>query len=111
MLNSIVALAGLAYASYTDLRETIVPDNLNYALIIFGLLYHIYLSATTQSLSPITLSIAGATLAFVFSYILWRMGAWAGGDVKLFTALVTKRRLRYVFITAFATESGRRFLL
>ena len=87
MLNSIVALAGLAYASYTDLRETIVPDNLNYALIAFGFLYHLYLSFTTQSFNPIALSIAGAVLAFIFSYLLWRIGAWAGGDVKLFTAL------------------------
>lgn len=24
---------------------------------------------------------------FIFGYIFWKFGAWAGGDVKLFTAL------------------------
>ncbi len=26
-------------------------------------------------------------LIFVLGYIFWKMGAWAGGDVKLFTGL------------------------
>ncbi len=87
MLNTIAALAGLAYASYTDLKETIVPDWLNYLLIAFGILYHAYLSAITASFVPIGLSLMGTALAFAFAYLLWRIGAWAGGDVKLFTAL------------------------
>ena len=87
MLNILIALAGLAYASYTDLKETIVPDKLNYALIAIGMLYHAYLSFAAGSLVPIGLSLMGASFAFVFAYLLWRIGAWAGGDVKLFTAL------------------------
>ena len=87
MLNTIIALAGLAYASYTDLKETIVPDRLNYLLIAFGILYHAYLSIATSSFVPLGLSVMGAAAAFAFAYLLWRIGAWAGGDVKLFTAL------------------------
>ncbi len=29
----------------------------------------------------------GAAIAFVIGYLMWRIGGWAGGDVKLYTAL------------------------
>ena len=83
----LAAIAGLAVASFTDLRSRIVPDWLSYGLISIGLLYHAWLSVTHASITPITLALASTVLAFGFSYFLWRVGAWAGGDVKLFTAL------------------------
>ena len=87
MLNTLLALAGLAFASFTDLRERIVPDELSYSMVAVGLLYHAYLSATTWSPHPFLLSLGGAAAAFGFAYLLWRIGAWAGGDVKLFAGL------------------------
>lgn len=83
----LVAIAGLAVASFTDLRTRIVPDWLSYGLIALGLVYHAWLSLTHASITPISLALASTVLAFGFSYFLWRIGAWAGGDVKLFTAL------------------------
>lgn len=82
-----VSVLGLTVASYTDLKERIVPNKLNYALLFTGLSLHALESFVSLSATPIMLSFAGAAIAFFFSFILYKAGAWAGGDVKLFTAL------------------------
>ncbi len=87
MFNEVIVVLGLLVASFTDLRERIIPNWLNYALLLVGVLYHAYLSFVQWSLTPLIYSFAGLLIAFVFAYLLWRIGAWAGGDVKLFTAL------------------------
>ena len=87
MLNSFVALAGLAGASVTDLRERIVPDWLSYSMVGLGFVYHAALSVVEWSPGPLLLCAGSAVLAFAFAYLLWRIGAWAGGDVKLFTGM------------------------
>ncbi|MFC2174664.1 prepilin peptidase [archaeon] len=99
MATVLLALAGLAYASFTDLKERIVPDWLSYSMVAIGLMYHLGLSVLEWSLHPFLLSAGGAVLAFVFAYALWRIGAWAGGDVKLFTGLGALVPLVFPFIT------------
>ncbi|MCK4327976.1 MAG: prepilin peptidase [Candidatus Diapherotrites archaeon] len=87
MPNMLLALAGLALASLTDLRERIVPDWLSYSMIGAGLAYHAGLSVMHWSAAHFVLSLISTALAFAFGYALWRVGAWAGGDVKLFTGI------------------------
>jgi len=82
-----MALAGLTIASYTDLKERIVRNKLSYSLIAIGLGGHAILSVMQASPWPIIYSGIGASAAFGFAWLLWKMGVWAGGDVKLLTGI------------------------
>ncbi len=56
-------------------------------MILIGLAVHFGESVLTQNFFTIGIA-AGITAAtFFFSWLLWKLGVWAGGDVKLFTAL------------------------
>ena len=87
MVSATITVAGLLIASYTDLKERLVSNKLNYSLLLAGLLLYGVESMYTGSILPFAYSLGGATIAFVFSLFLYKVGAWAGGDVKLFTAL------------------------
>lgn len=83
----IFSLIGLSIASYTDIKERIIPDWVSYGMIVLGILLAALESFSTNSLLPLAFS-AGITIAvFILAYFFWRVGAWAGGDVKLFTGL------------------------
>lgn len=87
MIYLFLAFAVLAIATYTDFRSREVPDFLSYGAIAAGIALHSLDSLVSGSLLPIALSLTGAALAFACTYALWRLGAIAGGDVKLLTAL------------------------
>jgi preflagellin peptidase FlaK len=82
-----VALAGLAYASYTDITKGIVPNRLSIAMLAAGVALHAADSITTSNPNYIIQSLGGAALAFAVGFLLWKLGAWAGGDVKLFAGI------------------------
>ncbi|MCD4739723.1 prepilin peptidase [archaeon] len=82
-----VAVLVLVIASYTDLKQRIVPNKLNYALIVSGLVLHLLESIMLNSIEPIMLSILGGLSAFFIAFVLYKIGGWAGGDVKLFAGL------------------------
>jgi preflagellin peptidase FlaK len=82
-----LSLAVLAIAAYTDFKSREVPDSLTFPAIALGITLHAAESAFSGSLLPILLSVSGAALALASTYALWRLGAIAGGDVKLLTAL------------------------
>ncbi len=81
------ALAGFLAASYTDIKTHEINPIIPKLLIALGLILHSTEAYLTQSLSPLTLSVGTMMLAFAFSYFLYLIGGWAGGDVKIFTAL------------------------
>ncbi len=85
----IISLIGLLGATYTDLTERIVPNKLNFGLIITGLLIYSIQSIYMQNIFPIIYSIFGLCFGFFFGWTLWKLGVFAGGDVKLFMALGT----------------------
>ncbi|MEK6821459.1 MAG: A24 family peptidase, partial [archaeon] len=82
-----LSFLGLLLASYTDFRSRIVPDWIPLALGVSGLALAAYESFLSSSFIPLlwTGGVMGAT--YVVAYVFWRLGAWAGGDVKLFTGL------------------------
>ena len=82
-----VTLIGFSIASYTDIKTHEINPKIPEFLIITGLLFHAIQSYLINSLTPLLLSIGMMLLAFAFSYALFLIGGWAGGDVKLFTAL------------------------
>lgn len=84
-----VALSLLAafVASYTDLKERIIPNELTLPLIFFGIAFNAALGLARRDLLLAASGAIGGGLAFGIGYALWLMGGWAGGDVKLFAAL------------------------
>lgn len=82
-----LAVAGVCAAIYTDLRWRIIPNNLNYSLVVFGVIFYLLLGIYYWDLVTALSGALGAAMSFVIGYVLWMTGGWAGGDVKLFTAV------------------------
>ena len=85
----------LAVATYTDLRERIVSDKITYSMIALGLLLHLFLSFLTDDFGFILFSGIATIGTFLGAMLLWKLGVWAGGDVKLFTGLAALNPVNY----------------
>lgn len=83
----IISIIGLITATYTDLKARIVPNFLNYGLALVGLLIFGIQSYFENSPLPFLYSLFGLFFGFFFGWILWKIGVFAGGDVKLFMGL------------------------
>lgn len=78
-----IALAAVfsAAAIFFDLRERRIPNLLNYSFLVLA----VVLAFLAEKLDfNYVLFVA---LSFGFAFILYKLGAWAGGDAKFFTAL------------------------
>ena len=76
-------------AAIYDVKKSIVPDELNYVLVFFGLLSNSILSIISHNIKFILASIISMTITYAVTYMLWKLNMWGGGDVKLFTAIAT----------------------
>ncbi len=86
-ISIIIALVACIYASYTDFKDGIIQNKLTFPLIAIGIILNgVYVFTTSNILLFIECVIVTAII-FILGYIFWKMGAWAGGDVKLFTGL------------------------
>lgn len=85
-LPLILAAAGACIASYTDLRRRIIHNKLTFSMIGVGIAFYALLGVHQGNLWVASSGLLGAALTFAIGYALWLTGAWAGGDVKLFTA-------------------------
>lgn len=86
-IPAVIAVVGSSIAVYTDLRRRIIPNELNFTMIFFGIIYYLLLGIFWSDFFVMISGILGAAISFAVGYLLWRTGGWAGGDVKLFTAL------------------------
>lgn len=82
-----IALVAVSIAVYTDMRWRIIPNRLNYPLIVFGVIFYILLGIFRWDILTAVSGAIGAAISFAIGYAMWLTGGWAGGDVKLFTAL------------------------
>lgn len=64
-----------------------VSNKLTYSLIFLGLLFHALESFVIQNSFIFLTAFAVTAATFVIAYFLWKLGVWAGGDVKVFTAI------------------------
>jgi preflagellin peptidase FlaK len=88
LISIIIAVVACIYASYSDLKEGVIRNNLTFPLIAIGIVLNaIYVFTSTASIFLLIECVVVTGVIFVLGYIFWKMGAWAGGDVKLFTAL------------------------
>ena len=91
----LLSLAALLYATYSDLKSRTVSDKLNYFLALSGIFSHLGLSVFLNDWRFIAYCLVSIAVAFIFSWLLWKLGVWAGGDVKLFTALSAVNPINY----------------
>jgi len=82
-----LALLAVCVANYTDLKERIIPNKLTFPLIVAGVVFYVLLGFYRWDFWTLIAGALGAALAFAIGYAMWLTGGWAGGDVKLFTAL------------------------
>lgn len=82
-----LAILAVCAANYTDLKRRIIPNELTLPLIAVGLAFYALLGAYQRDVWVAASGALGASLAFAIGYAIWLAGGWAGGDVKLFTAL------------------------
>ena len=88
LITIIIAVIACVYASYSDLKEGVIRNKLTFPLIALGILLNaIYVFTTAASIFLLIECVVVTGVIFALGYIFWKMGAWAGGDVKLFTAL------------------------
>lgn len=84
----IIALVACIYASYSDLKEGVIRNKLTFPLIALGIVLNgIYIFTNFGDVWLFIKAIVIVAFIFIIGYVLWKMGAWAGGDVKLFTAI------------------------
>jgi len=84
---AIVAVIGAAIGAYIDVKETWIPDSVNYFMIAFGLSGHVLLSFITNNWSFMIYSVTAFTVFFIFGSTLYYIGGTGGGDAKLFAGL------------------------
>lgn len=87
ILTCIITFIVLIYASFTDLKEGIVPNKIMILFTIFGIILNIFKLLIFKNINYFLIAFSIAFLTFIVSYILWLLNLWGGGDVKLFTGL------------------------
>lgn len=87
LICTFIAIVACLYASYTDLKFGIIQNKLTFSLISLGIVLNAVYAFMVNDIWFIVTALIFTALIFVVGYIFWKLGAWAGGDVKLFTAL------------------------
>ncbi|MFT7616013.1 MAG: hypothetical protein ACI8Y7_000841 [Candidatus Woesearchaeota archaeon] len=83
----LIGFIGLIIGSITDLDRREVPDWLNYALIVLGIIIRLIHSINEQSWVFIGGAILGGLVAYALGMIMYYSGQWGGGDTKMLIAL------------------------
>ena len=89
LIQIVVTIAFAAAAAIFDVKRNFVPDELNWALIVFGLSSNLILSLLSADIKYISASIISMVVTYAVAYMLWKLKMWAGGDAKLFTSIAT----------------------
>lgn len=87
LITTIIAIVACLYASYSDLKRGIIPNKLTFPLIGLGILLNGIYAFIMGEIWIIVICLVVTGVIFALGYLFWKMGAWAGGDVKIFTAL------------------------
>lgn len=87
LIATIIAVLACVYGSYSDLKRGVIPNKLTFPLIGVGLILDGIYAYHIGSIWFIIGAVIITGVIFALGYLFWKMGAWAGGDVKLFTAI------------------------
>ena len=89
LIQIIITVLFSILAAILDYHNNIVPDELTYTLLFFGLISNLILSIITTNIKFILASFISMAITYVITYLLWKLNMWGGGDVMLFTAIAT----------------------
>lgn len=95
----LVSLFGLLIASFTDAKTRIVDDKVSYGMLIIGLALFAINGIQTNEWGLFLTAIASGIGMFALGFLLWKIGFWAGGDVKLFTGLAVLNPFNWIGMT------------
>src|SRR3989344_1404823 len=93
-----VSIAALLIATFTDLKERLVSNRLTYGLALLAILLKGSESYIAGNTAPLETALLGGAIGFAVSYLLYKLGVWAGGDVKLVTALSLMNPINYAYL-------------
>ena len=82
-----ITLLFLLFASYYDIKKRIVPNFLVLYLLIIGVIFKIIETIYFSQISILLNALLSFGITFIVGYILWEFGFFAGGDLKLFSAI------------------------
>ena len=84
MIETVVALTlfFLAAASYFDLRDGEIPDKLSFTLALLMVAFSLLSVVFGYGIALLRSAPVGVAY-FAFGYLLYRLGQWGGGDVKI----------------------------
>lgn len=85
ILGIIIVTMCCIIATYTDVKFQTIPNKLTFSTLSIGITL-VTLNNYIQGYRDIFYYFS-VIIVFIFTYILWKVGVWAGGDVKLFTAI------------------------
>lgn len=80
-------LAGISFATFTDLKGRWVPNFISFSLIAIGLGGHLIITILEKSLYPFFFSVVGLGAFFTFGALMYYSGIWGGGDAKLLAGI------------------------
>jgi preflagellin peptidase FlaK len=85
----IVTIICLIIATISDIKKRNISNKLILFMIIAGITIAIIQTIIFSSWSYILNTIKSIIITFIIGYILWEIGALAGGDIKLFVGIST----------------------
>ncbi|MCL4372464.1 A24 family peptidase [Candidatus Parvarchaeota archaeon] len=97
----IFVLLMLLIASIQDFRNREVPDSISYMLIAGTLMLSFIYSIAYNTISNLIYIPLAIFLLFGFSYFMYRLGQWGGGDVKLMLGL----SFVFTYLNVFSNKS------
>lgn len=74
-------------AAYTDVKFQVIPNKINFLTLISGVILVTIFYILKNDAYGLLFYYVSIITVFTISYVIWRLGIWAGGDVKLFTAI------------------------
>jgi prepilin signal peptidase PulO-like enzyme (type II secretory pathway) len=80
------AFLGFLYASYTDMKSKLVPDNLVYGLIGLGIAIRAG-QAFLFGIESVEFALTAFLLYCAVGYVFYRFRGWADGDFGMFVAI------------------------
>jgi len=89
ILLVVLALAWISFAVVNDVKKRIVPNWLNFSLIIFALGFRFFYSLFSNNFGFLYQGIIGFAIFFVLGNAFYYGRMFAGGDAKLMIALGT----------------------
>lgn len=87
LIATIISILACFYGSYSDIKRGIIPNKLTFPLIGLGIVLNGIYAYNIGNIWYFVGAVIVTAVIFALGYLFWKMGAWAGGDVKLFTAL------------------------